>query len=130
VKEKFLPRIRREAPTFQHVAELDGRPFAKLQCYRNIDYPDYAAEIGVNDGISIDLFIGEPEFLGRGLGKKMLRQYLMDVAFPLHPGERRCFICHEAENAAALACSRSAGFEFLRDVMEAGLPCRLLVFSK
>ncbi len=36
-------------------------PFAYLQCYRNADYPEWGRLIGVDGGISVDLFIGDPE---------------------------------------------------------------------
>lgn len=129
VEAEFLPDLTEETPTFHHIAELDGRPFAKLQCYRNLSYPDYAAEIGVGDGVSIDLFIGAPSLIGRGVGRRMLRAYALEIALPLHPGERRAYICHELANARARACSRAAGFVVSAHVVEAGLDSELLVLS-
>ena len=60
VAAKYGPRVRGEAPTHCHLALSQGRPFGYLQCYRNLDWPDWAAEIDVDGGLSIDLFIGDP----------------------------------------------------------------------
>lgn len=128
VEAEFLPDLRGEHPTFHHLALLAGRPFSKLQCYRNLAYPAYAAEIGLDEGVSIDLFIGEAELLGRGLGRRMLRAYALEIALPLHPGETKASICHEM--ARARACSRAAGFERVALIVEAGQPSELLVLKR
>jgi aminoglycoside 6'-N-acetyltransferase len=129
VEAEFLPDLRGEFPTFHHFALLGGRPIGKLQCYRNLAYPDYAAEIGVAEGVSIDLFIGEAELLGRGVGRRMLRAYALEIALPLHPDEAKAFICHELANLRARACSKAAGFVSLGVVDEAGAPSELLVLK-
>jgi aminoglycoside 6'-N-acetyltransferase len=48
-------RIDGDEPCLQHVAHLDGAPFGFIQCYRLLDYPDYAALVGVEGGIGVDL---------------------------------------------------------------------------
>jgi aminoglycoside 6'-N-acetyltransferase len=129
VVQKYSPRIHGEVPTFCHIAVVNGRPIGKIQCYRVANYPDYAAEIGVSEGISVDLFIGDPFFLGKGFGKAMLRQYLK-LAFAKFPNERHCYICHDVNNKTALSCSKSAGFQWVKNVIEEGAQCELLVFGK
>jgi len=130
VRAEYAPAIRGEEPGRLHLALQEGRPFGYLQCYRNLDYPDYARELALGDGTSIDFYIGEPDRLRRGLGKRMERSYVLDVVFPLYPAESHCYVCHEAANLAALACSQAAGFRPLRDVIEAGQPSRLLRFTR
>ena len=130
VTAEYLPAIRGEEPGELHLALQEGRPFGYLQCYRNLDYPDYARELGLDDGTSIDFYIGEPDKLGQGLGKRMERSYVLDVVFPLYPAEIHCYVCHESVNHTALACSEAAGFRPLRDVVEAGLHSQLLVFTR
>jgi aminoglycoside 6'-N-acetyltransferase len=130
VTEKFMPRIQGEYPTYDHIASYNGQPFGKIQCYKNVDHPEYAYEVDLQEGISVDLFIGEPALLGQGLGRRMLHEYVTTVAFGLYPDERDCFICHELTNLPARACSRAAGFEVLREVTEEGIASELLVFHK
>ncbi|MFI4935161.1 MAG: GNAT family N-acetyltransferase [Caulobacterales bacterium] len=126
----YGPAIRGEEPTLCHIALGDGAPFGFIQCYRNLAYPDYARLIGAEEGISIDLYIGEPDFVGKGFGRAMLLAYLTDVAFPAYPGEPTAYIAHELDNAAALNCSRSVGFQPLRRVLEDGVWDQLLVLRR
>jgi aminoglycoside 6'-N-acetyltransferase len=122
--------IRGKEPSLVHLAFLDGAPFAYLQCYRNTDYPLWAALIGANDGISVDLFIGDPAFLHRGLGRAALTRYLDEVAFPAYPGERRAYIGHDTTNTAALSCSEAVGFRPARRFFEDGTEMQLLMLER
>ena len=105
-------------------------PFAYLQCYRNVDYPEWTAVIGEPEGVSIDLYIGDPAFLHRGLGRAALGGYLRRVAFARHPGERRAFIGHEPTNTLALCCSEAVGFRRLRPFIEDGIEMVLLAADR
>jgi aminoglycoside 6'-N-acetyltransferase len=122
------PRITGEEATLCHLALHQGQAFAYLQCYRNADWPRWAALIGETAGVSIDLHIGEPEFLGRGFGRAMLGEYVRHVALPAYD-ESAAFIAHETTNVAALRCSVAAGFEPLREFVEEGVRMRLLRHS-
>ncbi len=113
---EYGPVIRGEEATNSHLALSRGAPFAYLQCYRNIDYPEWAELIEVTDGISIDLFIGDPAYLHRGFGQAALRKYLHQVAFAHYAGETRAYIGHELANTAALRCSQAVGFRPLRTI--------------
>lgn len=127
VAAKYGPRIRGEVATHSWLALLDGAPFGYLQCYRVVDWSDWRATIGVDEGVSIDLFIGEADLIGRGLGRRMLRGYVEQVAFPLHPAERLCWIAHELGNLAARKCSAAAGFLPVCEFDEEGRPSILMV---
>jgi len=127
VAEKYGPRIRGEVPTFSSLALLDGAPLGYLQCYRVADWPEWQKTIGVEQGISIDLFVGEPELIGRGIGRRMLDGYVAQVAFPRFPDEQLCWIGHELENTRARACSASVGFSPVRQYDEDGARYVLLV---
>jgi aminoglycoside 6'-N-acetyltransferase len=130
VAAKYGGRVRGEDPTRCHLALSAGRPFGYLQCYRNLDWPDWAEEIAVDGGLSIDLYIGDPAFVSRGYGRAMLAGYVREVAFPLYPGETRCFIAHARDNTAALACSRSVGFRGVGSFVEDGIDMRLLLIER
>jgi aminoglycoside 6'-N-acetyltransferase len=127
VAAEYAPMIGNDTPTICHLAVSAGMPFAYVQSYRNLDYPEWAEVIGVRDGISVDLFIGEPTFLHRGFGRAMLRAYLNQVALAHFAAETRAYIAHAMANAPALRCSQAAGFRPLREFMECGVPTLLLV---
>ena len=127
---KYTPRIDGRVDTHCHIALLDDKPFGKIQCFSNAVFPDFSADIILDDGISLDIFIGEGDMLGQGLGPRMLRAYLKDVAFRIFGSETHCYICHATDNPAAIRSSLKAGFRFLRDVIEAEAPAKLFVIDK
>jgi aminoglycoside 6'-N-acetyltransferase len=130
VEAEYGPTIRGEEPSLSHIAACDGVPFGYIQCYANLAYPDYAETIGVDHGVSVDLYIGEPAFVGGGYGRAMLAGYLGRVAFLAYPGEDLAYIAHEPDNLAALACSRTVGFKPLRHIVEDGVVEQLLVLRR
>ncbi len=129
IAEKYGPRVRGEEAGVNHLACLDGRPYGYLQGYRNLDWPAWAELIGVDGGLSIDLYIGEPDMLGGGHGRAMLAGYLQ-VLFSLFPDEWRCYIAHAVDNKAALACSGSVGFKPVRRFVEDGIENQLLAIER
>lgn len=126
IAAEYGPALRGEEPTLCHLALLDGTPFAYLQCYRNADYPEWVVILGIADGVSIDLYIGDPAFLHRGLGRAALAGYLREVVFARYPEERRATIGHELGNTAALPCSEAAGFRRIGTFIENGTDMVLL----
>ena len=68
VASEYGPCVRGEEPSICHLASSAGNPFAYLQCYRNADYREWADLIGVDGGISLDLFIGDSTCLRKGWG--------------------------------------------------------------
>jgi aminoglycoside 6'-N-acetyltransferase len=130
VATEYGPAIRGEEPTLCHLALSAGTPFAYLQCYRNAAYPEWVAIIDVADGISIDLYVGNPAYLRRGFGRAALSGYLREVAFPTFADERRAFIAHELTNTAALRCSATVGFRPLRTFLENGIETLLFAMAR
>ncbi|WP_158812797.1 GNAT family N-acetyltransferase [Methylocapsa sp. S129] len=130
VLQEYGPCVRAEEPSICHMATSGGAPFAYLQCYRNADYPEWADLIGVSDGISVDLYIGEPTYLHKGFGRAALSGYLRRVAFPSYAEQTRAYIAHELTNIAALQCSMAVGFLPLRRFWEDGVETMLLVIDR
>lgn len=127
VAAEYAPMIGNATPTICHLAVSGGTPFAYVQSYRNLDYPEWAEMIGVRDGISIDLFIGEPTFLHRGFGRALLKAYLTQIAGPHFARETRAYIAHAKTNVSALRCSQAAAFRPCHEFMEYGILTLLLM---
>jgi aminoglycoside 6'-N-acetyltransferase len=123
---EYGPCVRGEEPGVCHLAISAGTPFAYLQCYRNTDYREWAELIGVDGGISVDLFIGDSTYLRKGFGRAALSGYLLRVAFPYYNRETRAYIAHAQVNRAALGCSQAVGFHPIRAFLEDGVEMLLL----
>ena len=119
---KYLPRILGQEKVHCVLAEWNDVPFGFLQRYRNDDHREWAEHIGTEDGRSVDLFIGDASYLGRGLGWRML------AAFTASDGPY--YISHDVKNAAAIQCSRRAGFQDLRWLFVEDDPVLLLKRSQ
>ncbi len=110
--------IRGDDPTDMFVIELDGRPIGMLQSYRVQDYPDYIDELGelAELAVSLDLFIADPELIGKGHGPALIRAFL-HTAFERY-GVTYCVIGPARSNVAAIRAYEKAGFRYLRDYRE------------
>jgi len=110
--------MRGEDPTDLYLIELDGRPIGHLQSYRIDDHPEYAAMVALGRAaFGIDLFIGEPDLIGKGHGAALIRAFLRNVAFPRY-GVELCVIGPTRSNAAAIRAYEKAGFRFLKMYLE------------
>ena len=129
-RKDYLERLVPDWPTKCFLSCCAGRPIGYIQTYRVADYPETAAVIGEAEGISIDLFIGVAEYIGKGWGRLILVKFLNEIAFPLFPGEEVCWIYHEKLNQRALRASKAAGFQYVRGLLEDGDLKELLMISR
>ena len=68
-------------PAEDFVAMLDGEPIGLMQYCHFVDYPDYVAEMEsvypVGEGAAtIDYLVGEPGQVGRGIGSRMIAEFV------------------------------------------------------
>jgi aminoglycoside 6'-N-acetyltransferase len=116
ITAEYLPKIEHAEPTYGFVIQIDGQPAGYIQWYRTHDHPDYARQIDVPlDSAGIDLFIGEEQFLHRGLGPAIIRAFLREVVFA-DPRVGRCTIDPEERNTIAIRAYEKAGFHYLKAV--------------
>jgi hypothetical protein len=106
----YLQRLDPASPTKCFLVRSD-RPFGYIQTYRIADYSLTASMLGETNGIGIDLFIGDPEYLATRWGRNMLLKFLNEIAFPLFPEENVCWIYHEAAKHRAMRASKAVGFQ-------------------
>jgi aminoglycoside 6'-N-acetyltransferase len=121
-----LDAIEGREPSDHHLIVVDGSPVGMIQTYLVSDYPEWDEILAVGEGVAgVDLLIGEPDRIGRGLGPEVLRAFLHDVVFA-QAGTRACVAGVEPGNTRSLRAFEKAGFEFVRDYEEDGRPHRLL----
>ncbi len=116
VVAKYGPRIRGESPTTPYLILFGTSPIGYIQTYLWRDYPREAEHLGLTDeAASLDLFIGDLDFLHRGFGRSILHGFLRQIVF----ADRRvesCVVVAEVRNTSGLRAYEKAGFTFLRTV--------------
>jgi aminoglycoside 6'-N-acetyltransferase len=110
VAEHYLPSIEGRRPVDLYLILLDGRPVGFIQSYLLADHPDFAALVGLGAGAAgVDLFVGEEELIGKGLGTEVLRAFVRDVVFA-EPQTTACIADPDVRNTASIRAFEKAGF--------------------
>ena len=111
-EENFAPDPKNQA----FVIHLDGRPVGYIQCYRVGDYAEYAKAIDLDDDAwAIDLYIGDDDARGCGLGARVIELFLEEQVFSLS-GVTTCLLCPEPENERGIRAYEKAGFRYVKTV--------------
>jgi aminoglycoside 6'-N-acetyltransferase len=117
VYEKYAPGIATdEATTHRHLIEIGGRAVGLIQHYRLDDEPEYAVAIGETEpgAAGIDLFIGELDVVGRGVGARVLDAYTRTVVFA-DPRVTRAVGGPHPDNTRSCRAFEKAGFVAVRE---------------
>jgi aminoglycoside 6'-N-acetyltransferase len=117
--EQYGARVRGEEPTTACIVELDGRPIGYLQFYRWRSWPDDEAEIDLQadpNTFGIDLFIGEPDLIGRGIGTRIVDLICDHLETSL--GASSVALTTEITNERAQRAYEKAGFRRIRCVLD------------
>lgn len=110
VAARYEPALAGEEPTRLWIWELNGRSIGFGQDYLISDHPEYALLCSRPDAVGFDYAIGEPAFLGRGLGTSLIWVYLRDIVWPGYPGAQEFFAAPDNRNAASLRLLAKLGF--------------------
>ena len=118
--EQYGPRVRGEEPTNACIVELEGRPIGYVQFYRWLSWPDAneASDIRADpDTFGIDLFIGPPELIGKGVGSRLVELVCHHLETNL--GASYVALTTEMTNERAQRAYEKAGFRKIREVLDA-----------
>ena len=116
IEEKYIPNILNEKPTQGFLILYDKTPIGYIQTYKIHDYPDYAEFVGINENASgLDLFIGEKEYLHKGLGMYIISKFLKEVIFMSSDSES-CIIGPGPENSVAIRTYEKVGFKYIKTI--------------
>jgi len=123
IEEHYLPAIEGREGTKPFLSLHRGKPIGYVQSYRISAEDDetYASLVDVEDSAGVDLFIGEPQYLHRGLGGHVIRHFLSEHVFS-EPGIAVCVIGPEPKNIAAIRAYEKAGFRFFKTIQVPGEP--------
>ncbi|HYF93409.1 MAG TPA: GNAT family N-acetyltransferase [Symbiobacteriaceae bacterium] len=110
VVDKYQPRTDGSEPTDSFVIMCDGQPIGYIQTYLWRDYPDYAQHLHLTEeAASLDVFIGDEAYIGKGIGPQMLICFMREIVFA-NPALDSCIISPEVTNVPAIKAYEKAGF--------------------
>ena len=116
------------------IASADGPDVGWIECYATVDEPDEASPwwaLGVDrTAAGIDYLVGEPSHRRRGLGSAMIRAFVADIVFGLHPAWTQACAAPDADNVASWRALENAGFRFAGVVEDRDGPGRLMVADR
>lgn len=114
--EHYLPRTRPDSLTRSFLIYYGKTPIGYIQTYRLSNYPDYACHVAVEDDVAgLDLFIGEEDYIHRGLGAAILRRFLRDVVFATMDVVA-CIVGPDPSNRVAIRAYEKAGFRYIKTI--------------
>ena len=116
---QYGPRARGEEPTTPCIVELDGRPIGYLQFYRWLPWSEAAEELDIRadaDTFGIDLYIGEPELVGVGIGTRLVDLICGYLETTLNASW--VALTTEITNERAQRAYEKAGFSKVRQVLD------------
>lgn len=93
-----------------YVIFMKDKPIGYIQYYNKHDFPrehDYAIELPISCA-AIDWYIGEPDFVGRGIGTAALELFLDKYVFVTF---ENVFVDPDTPNVAAIRAYEKAGFK-------------------
>lgn len=109
VSAQYADHIDGTTPTRMWIVEVNGRSLGFVQDYRVGDYPDYALLTPDPAAIGVDYAIGEPEWVGRGLGVRMIWAWMLD-ARRRFPEATTYFAAPDHRNESSLRLLDKVGF--------------------
>ncbi|MCK5128992.1 MAG: GNAT family N-acetyltransferase [Clostridiales bacterium] len=117
VEEDYLPKINGDEPEQPFLIVINGVDIGYIQTYMISDFPDYSKDCNVNiDAAAMDLFIGEREYIHKGLGKDIMTKFLLDYVFILNDSDY-CIVGPEPKNKSAIKAYEKTGFKYLKNIL-------------
>jgi aminoglycoside 6'-N-acetyltransferase len=118
-RAEYAPDTRPGSESTACIVELEGRPVGFMQFYLWESYADEAEEVGIpfdDRTWGVDVFIGEEDALGRGLGTGMMT--LLCDYLEAERNASSIALTTELDNAVAIRCYEKAGFTKVTQVFD------------
>jgi RimJ/RimL family protein N-acetyltransferase len=111
VGKKLTPYIQGKGDLKCYIISFDEKPIGYIQCYPVKKHPwdnqDLTKEV-IENGAGLDLFIGEKEYVGKGLGSQILDAFLKNYIWPHY---QYCLVDPDTRNEASLRFFKKCGFK-------------------
>ena len=114
INKKYFPIINKEKPIVGYIILLNTNPIGYIQKYTIHDFEEDSACVNVNEkAATFDIFIGEKDYLHKGLGKYIIQKFLKELIF-VQCDIESCIIGCEITNFAASKAYNKVGFKQLK----------------
>lgn len=91
-------------------------PIGYIQTYLIKDYRDYNQHVQVGEDVAgVDIFIGEKDFIHKGLGIIIIKKFLLEIAFA-NDIISSCIVGPESKNKVAIKAYEKFGFKYVKMV--------------
>lgn len=110
VLNKLAPIIDQKKPLYGFIAKLEGKPVGYLQYCKVIDYPWPQQDLDktiLNEAVGLDLFIGDPNLIGKGIGAQIVNKFLEVYIWPYF---HYCVVDPDERNLASIRMFEKCGF--------------------
>lgn len=120
IKAKYIPYTQRHKKItesykniFPFVIYFEKIPIGYIQYYNAYDFPRETGHFLTDARLpkslaALDLYIGEPHFMGKGVGSVLLMQFLKIFIWPHF---KACFVDPDNSNFIAIRAYEKAGFK-------------------
>jgi aminoglycoside 6'-N-acetyltransferase len=116
ITKRYGPKIKREKLTDCYLVLYESKPVAYIQTYKVNDWQEFGDYLGCDDyTASVDLFIGDATFTGKGFGSLMLKKFLKEVVFS-NTDITTCLIGTEPKNIRAIKSYEKVGFKYVKTI--------------
>lgn len=116
IEAKFANIFSGEDAVYAYFMLIDEIAIGYIQAYWIGDEDEYAQALQMDPrSVGVDLFIGEPEYVHKGLGSVILTDFVRQIVFD-KMGAEYCVIGPEVGNRIAIRAYEKAGFRFLKTV--------------
>jgi RimJ/RimL family protein N-acetyltransferase len=116
VVAKYTPRLAGQHAPKAFVILCEDMAIGYIQTYKIREQPVYSACLQIaEEAAGVDLFIGEADYLHRGLGPQIMRRFVQAHVFVRHEMVS-CVVDPDPTNAAAIRAYEKAGFCYLKTV--------------
>jgi len=109
VTEKYGPHVGNTDKAHVLIIEVGGRSVGFIQCYRHGDYPNWDSDVAVQNAAGIDYAVGDPDFVGQGVGTQAIRQ-ISAMCFEIYPEIDVVVAVPQQANRASCRVLERAGF--------------------
>ena len=122
VEREYSMRIKEDTPIESYIIYYEEKPIGYIHNFRVYDYPEYALAVLVEKTTyAMDMFIGDQEYTGKGLGKEIIGKFIREIVFQKEDCES-CIVGLEKDYPNAIRAYEKAGFTYLKTVPSVGSP--------